>query len=51
VSTTHKMEIYEITNNMNYYIMLFINENNLLHICELNVLLNHLNLVDYKYVA
>jgi hypothetical protein len=34
VSTTHKMEIYEITNNMNYYVMLFISVNNLLNICD-----------------
>jgi hypothetical protein len=48
VSTSHKMEIYEIINNMNYYIMLFININNLLNICDLKILLNHLNLLILK---
>ncbi len=47
MSTTHKMEIYEITNNMNYYIVLFININNLLNICDLEIILNCLNLIDF----
>jgi len=41
------MEIYEITNNMNYYILLFISVNNLFNICDLICLLNHLVLVDF----
>ncbi len=45
------MEIYEITNHMNYYIRLFININNLLNICDLKNLLNHLNLIDFQNVA
>jgi hypothetical protein len=33
MSTTHRLKIYEITNNMNYYIALYIN--NVLNKCIL----------------
>ncbi len=48
MSTTDRLKIHENTNNMNYYIALFININNVFNRCDLKYILNHLNLIISK---